>query len=71
MSGLQATRSEPGVCRARWEIARQRREEDEWSIRHLVSDAADRTPPDELIAVLRTLDDVPTPSMAREIPAVD
>ena len=37
---------------------------------HLASDAADRTSPEELIAVLHRLDDVPTPSMAREIPAV-
>jgi hypothetical protein len=36
---------------------------------HLASDAADRTPPEELIAVLHKLDDVPTSSMAREIPA--
>ena len=38
---------------------------------HLASDAADRTPPEELMAVLRTLEDVPTPSIADEIPAVD
>jgi hypothetical protein len=37
---------------------------------HLAADAADRTPPDELISVLRRLDGAPTPSMAREIPAV-
>jgi len=33
---------------------------------HLAADAADRTPPEELIAVLRRLDGAPTPSMARE-----
>ena len=38
---------------------------------HLASDAADRTPPEELMAVLRTLEDVPTPSITDEIPAVD
>lgn len=37
---------------------------------HLAADAADRTPPEELIAVLRRLDDAPTASMARETPAV-
>ena len=36
---------------------------------HLASNAADRTPPEELIAVLHKLDGVPTSSMAREIPA--
>ena len=37
---------------------------------HLAADAADRTPPEELIAILRRLDDAPTPSTARETPAV-
>jgi hypothetical protein len=36
---------------------------------HLASDAADRTPPDELIAVLLTLEDDGAPSIADEIPA--
>jgi len=36
---------------------------------HLASDAADRTPPDELIAVLRTLEDDGAPSIADEIAA--
>ena len=36
---------------------------------HLASDAADRTPPEELVAVLRRLDGAPTASRAREIPA--
>jgi hypothetical protein len=36
---------------------------------HLAADAADRTPPDELIAVLRRLDAAPTASIADEIPA--
>ena len=37
---------------------------------HLASDAADRTPPEELISILRRLDDAPTASKSREIPAV-
>jgi hypothetical protein len=37
---------------------------------HLAADAADRTPPDELVAVVRGLGDTSGPSMAREIPAV-
>jgi hypothetical protein len=37
---------------------------------HLASDAADRTPPEELISILRRLDDAPTVSTSREIPAV-
>jgi hypothetical protein len=37
---------------------------------HLASDAADRTPPEELISILRRLDDAPTASTSREIPAV-
>ncbi len=36
---------------------------------HLAADAADRTPPEELIAVLRRLDDTPTASITHEIPA--
>ena len=37
---------------------------------HLAADAADRTPPEELISILRRLDDAPTASKSREIPAV-
>ena len=36
---------------------------------HLAADAADRTPPEELVAVLRTFADVITPSVADEFPA--
>lgn len=36
---------------------------------HLAADATDRTPPQDLIAALRTLDDTATPSIAHEIPA--
>jgi len=35
---------------------------------HLAADAADRTPPEELIAVLRGLDRAPTAGVIREIP---
>ena len=37
---------------------------------HLAADAADRTPPEELITVLRRHDRAPTAGVIREIPAV-
>jgi hypothetical protein len=37
---------------------------------HLAADAADRTPPDELISVVRGLDRAPTAGVSRELPAV-